>query len=152
MDEKHSRANRANAVATELPVLEALKLLINKSRNANFDTCVDMAVETFNSLFRDRIMDLTERYPADAKTKEGEPFWSGAKRFPAAAQIDIDDPLHMSFIISCANIYAANIGLVNAPNTIADMIPEGHEWRDLKNVGNIVSGIERNRAKAQRCH
>eukprot|EP00944_MAST-04C_sp_MAST-4C-sp1_P014587 g14587.t1 len=141
LDEKYSRANRANAVATELPVLEALKLLINKSRNANFDTCVDMAVETFNSLFRDRIMDLTERYPADAKTKEGEPFWSGAKRFPAAAQIDIDDPLHMSFIISCANIYAANIGLVNAPNTIADMIPEGHEWRDLKNVGNIVSDI-----------
>ena len=47
----------------------------------------------------------------------------------------------MSFIISCANIYAANIGLVNAPNTIADMIPEGHEWRDLKNVGNIVSDI-----------
>jgi len=141
LDEKHSRANRANAIATELPVLEALKLLISKSRNANFDTCVDMAVETFNSLFRDRIMDLTDRYPADAKTKEGEAFWSGAKRFPAAAKIDINDKLHMDFIISCANIYAANVGLVNSPSKMEYMIPEGHEWRNAGKVGSIVTSM-----------
>ena len=63
-------------------------MLIFKSQAASFDTCVEMAVDSFNALFRDKIYDLTAKYPEDATTTDGQPFWTGAKRFPAAAVVD----------------------------------------------------------------
>ena len=142
LDPAQSKSTRANNVATELPTLENLKILIFKSQDASFDTCVEMAMDSFNALFRDKIYDLTAKYPEDATTTDGQPFWTGAKRFPAAAVVDTSDPLHMNFIIACANIYAVNFGLVPSPDRAEDMIPSDHEWRNSDFVGSIVGGTE----------
>jgi hypothetical protein len=37
-------------------------------------------------LFRDKITDLTDKFPADATDSKGEPFWAAHKRFPQAAK------------------------------------------------------------------
>jgi ubiquitin-activating enzyme E1 len=39
------------------------------------------------------------------------PFWSGPKRAPTPLKFNIDDPLHLEFIRSGANLKAVNYGL-----------------------------------------
>ena len=70
------------------------------------DKCVQLAWRDFHAFFRDAILDLVATFPADAKTKSGEPFWSGHKLFPQALEFDIDNQLHKEFLISAANLYA----------------------------------------------
>ncbi|EGD81843.1 hypothetical protein PTSG_02558 [Salpingoeca rosetta] len=41
-----------------------------------------------------------------AKTKSGEPFWSGHKIFPEALEFDPQNPLHKAFLIAVTNLYA----------------------------------------------
>merc|ERR1712072_597936 len=47
--------------------------------------------------------------------------------------------MHMTFVMSVANILAVNMGLAASPNSAADMIPKGHEWRDAKNISSILN-------------
>merc|ERR1711990_1006553 len=139
LDSSLPRSTKSNNVSTELPTMEALKVLLEQSRNASFSTCVQMAVDMFNNMFRDRIKDLISEYPADAVNSEGQPFWTGAKRFPEPAIFDDSDEMHMTFVMSVANILAVNMGLAASPNSAADMIPKGHEWRDAKNISSILN-------------
>ncbi len=39
------------------------------------------------------------------------PFWSGPKRAPRAIEFDVEDPLHLDFVMAAANLRAANFGL-----------------------------------------
>ncbi|EGD77420.1 hypothetical protein PTSG_08518 [Salpingoeca rosetta] len=41
-----------------------------------------------------------------ARTKSGEPFWSGHKIFPEALEFDPQNPLHKEFLIAVTNLYA----------------------------------------------
>lgn len=50
-------------------------------------------------------------FPADAVTKEGQPFWSGPKRCPDVANFDADDETHCQFMMACANLIAYNLNL-----------------------------------------
>jgi ubiquitin-activating enzyme E1 len=49
--------------------------------------------------------------PADAKTKEGQPVWSGAKRPPTPLIFDAANETHAEFIFAAANLYAVVFGL-----------------------------------------
>ncbi|EGD80261.1 hypothetical protein PTSG_10936 [Salpingoeca rosetta] len=67
---------------------------------------VSLAWRDFHAFFRDVILDLIATFPADAKTKSGEPFWSDHKIFPEALEFDPQNPLHKEFLIAAANLYA----------------------------------------------
>ncbi|EGD76393.1 hypothetical protein PTSG_07516 [Salpingoeca rosetta] len=69
-------------------------------------TCVSLAWRDFHAFFRDVILQLIATFPAGAKTKSGEPFWSGHKIFPEALEFDPQNPLHKEFLIAAANLYA----------------------------------------------
>ena len=62
-------------------------------------------------------------FPRDAKTKEGNPFWSGPKRAPTEQVFDAGNPLHVNFIVPMANLIAANLGIPENRNVaqITDM-------------------------------
>jgi len=45
-------------------------------------------------------------YPLDAKTKEGQPFWSLPKRPPSLQVFNPEDPLHYNMIASMACLRA----------------------------------------------
>ena len=77
------------------------------------EDCVAMAWKTLHSSFRDRILDLTLCFPADAKKKNGEAFWSGHRKFPVPIDGSklVELPDVATFLISAANLYACMFGL-----------------------------------------
>lgn len=77
-----------------------------------------LAFDYFHLLFRDKIIDLTTAFPADARvmdpvTKQDKgPFWSGHKRFPQAALFDASNESHWKFLASTTGLFAAMLGVV----------------------------------------
>jgi ubiquitin-activating enzyme E1 len=62
-------------------------------------------------------------FPRDAKTKEGNPFWSGPKRAPTQQPFDHLNPHHINFVVPMANLIAENLGIPQNRNIneITDM-------------------------------
>jgi len=65
----------------------------------------------FEDLYNNSIQQLLFNFPKDSVTSSGQPFWSGPKRAPTPIIFDMNDPLHMDFIIAAANLHAFNYGL-----------------------------------------
>lgn len=129
----------ASAIVQELERLRSLKDIIQSATNITFEKCVDMAYVLFYSNFRDRILSLTHNFPEDHVTKAGEKFWSGAKRFPLAAEFDASNEQHMTFLIASANVFAVCFGLQPVPES--SLVPLDSECRSLEFMTNIVSSI-----------
>eukprot|EP00743_Colponemidia_sp_Colp-15_P003750 GILK01004046.1.p1 GENE.GILK01004046.1~~GILK01004046.1.p1 ORF type:complete len:1912 (-),score=378.64 GILK01004046.1:123-5405(-) len=97
----------------EIPVtssqeLESLRRAVDllEKRPANFEDCVRFARLKFQKYFVNDIRQLLYVYPRDAKTKEGNPFWSLPKRPPQEIAFDANDILHAHFIMSAACLRA----------------------------------------------
>lgn len=62
--------------------------------------------------------------------KGGDKFWTGAKRFPRAAGLDIfAEPQHAAFVTSTANLLAAGYG-VSPPSK--GLLPPDHPQRNAE--------------------
>lgn len=48
-------------------------------------------------------------YPKDSNDSHGQPYWSGPKRAPTPFDFDANDEMHLSFVVSCANLIASNL-------------------------------------------
>jgi len=95
------------------------------------EACVVWARLKFEELYHNSIAQLLYNFPLDMTTSSGTPFWSGPKRPPQVAQFDAQDPVHIAFIVSAANLRAHNYGLkgsddVDFMKRVADsvMVPE----------------------------
>lgn len=62
-------------------------------------------------MFTNQIQQLLHNFPKDMVTSNGSPFWSGPKRAPTPLKFNPEDPLHLDFVISAANLRAVNYGL-----------------------------------------
>ena len=91
------------AVSSLTNVIATLEIGV---RGPTMIDCVSMAWQAFHALFRDKILDLTDKFPQDATDSKGEPFWAGHKRFPAAAVYDPSNENHVQFLVSAANLFA----------------------------------------------
>jgi ubiquitin-activating enzyme E1 len=58
-----------------------------------------------------RIKQLLHSCPIDKLNSNGTLFWSGAKKPPSVVPFDINDPLHMEFLKSAANLRASCYGI-----------------------------------------
>jgi len=76
-----------------------------------FRECIIWAREIFEDLYNNSIQQLLFNFPKDSVTSSGQPFWSGPKRAPTPIIFDMNNPLHMDFIIAAANLHAFNYGL-----------------------------------------
>lgn len=132
-------SSRRKKIPEALKTLQGVKRIVNAAEGATFATCVKLAQELFHDLFRDRILNLIAAFPEDHKTEDGEPFWSGAKRFPTAAELNLDDENHMAFIMSTANILAANLGVVPSPPGF--FVPDDDEKRQPGTFKSLLSGV-----------
>jgi hypothetical protein len=81
-----------------------------------------LAIENFTTNYRDKILSLIHAFPENYTKKDelgtiiqllhylnfyiGEevPFWSGSKRFPRAANFDVENPLHFDYVYAAANL------------------------------------------------
>lgn len=91
--------------------MEEIKKIVDLKKSADFKKCVEVARLKFDDLFDHSIQNLLHIFPADHKDKDGQPFWSGPKRAPSAIHFDANDPLHVHFVESCANLIAFNLGI-----------------------------------------
>lgn len=91
--------------------MEEVKKLIELKKSADFNKCVEVARQYFESYFNHQIQNLLHIFPVDHLDKDGQPFWSGPKRAPTAFHFNPEDPLHVHFVSACANLIAYNLGI-----------------------------------------
>ncbi|KAF9076472.1 ubiquitin activating enzyme [Rhodocollybia butyracea] len=96
-----------------------------------FEECIIWARLQFEEKYNNEIRQLLFSLPKDAVGSNGQPFWSGPKRAPEAITFNSNDPLHLSYIVSAANLHAYNYGLkgesdLNVYRKVADsvIVPE----------------------------
>jgi len=90
-------------------------------------------------------------FPEDHKDSQGQPFWSGPKRCPSPIPFDAADPLHVSFILNCANLIAATIG-IEANRDESAMAAMAKEVPDKEYVAKkiVVETPEEEKARQER--
>lgn len=99
-----------------LEVLESVKTALIDERPNNFADCVAWARCHWQEQYNNQIRQLLFNFPPDQVTSSGQPFWSGPKRCPIPLEFDVNDALHLDYIVAAANLKAAVYGLENNRN------------------------------------
>ena len=90
----------------KLETVRRMKDALVTSRPTSFEHCIAWARVSFEDLFVNKIKQLLYNFPEDKMTATGTPFWSGAKRAPSPLIFDINDSLHIEFIVATSNMLA----------------------------------------------
>eukprot|EP00455_Lapot_gusevi_P021711 TRINITY_DN2271_c0_g2_i1.p1 TRINITY_DN2271_c0_g2~~TRINITY_DN2271_c0_g2_i1.p1 ORF type:complete len:1029 (-),score=470.59 TRINITY_DN2271_c0_g2_i1:92-3154(-) len=125
----------AKQPSTQLETLRIIKAALVDERPLTFDECIKWARLRFEEEYNHKIRQLLHNFPVDSVTSSGAKFWSGPKRAPTPLVFDAQDPVHLDFIISAANLRAFNYGLqgsldrqyfqsVLAETVVPDFVPK----------------------------
>jgi len=96
----------------EIPtVLAKIKELVDLKKVADFQHCMQVARDLFETDFDHNIRNLLRLFPADHKDSSGNPFWSGPKRCPNPLTFNADEPLTFNFVSNTANLIAFNLNI-----------------------------------------
>lgn len=79
----------------------------------NFKHVISFAYNEFIKIFHDNIIDVITSFPKDCCDDEGNPFWTGNKKFPVPIKFDINNPYHIDVIIIFSHIWADCLGIPN---------------------------------------
>lgn len=112
----HLKANETSS--SQVSKLREIKKIFEMKQNADFAACLQLSRDTFVSLFDHYIRDLVAMFPKDHLDSHGNPFWSGPKRCPDPSAFDLNDPSHMGFVISMANLIAFNLGIKGSTDMV----------------------------------
>lgn len=111
-----------------LEVLESVKTALVDDRPNTFNDCIKWARYHWQEQYNNQIRQLLFNFPQDQITSSGQPFWSGPKRCPVPLQFDINNQLHIDYIVAAANLKAKIYGInIN---------------RNYDDIKNIVSEIQ----------
>lgn len=113
------------------PLQNLLKTLHILSDGPTMQKCAQLSIESICKMFRDRIFDLQAAFPADAKKKNGDPFWSGHRKYPSALDVSVHSLLQneecVNFLVSTINLYACMFG-IHPPKPEARFNDENNVW------------------------
>ncbi|KAF4013022.1 hypothetical protein G4228_004456 [Cervus hanglu yarkandensis] len=84
---------------------QVIKLLSRRPRN--WSQCVELARLKFEKYFNHKALQLLHCFPLDTQLKDGSLFWQSPKRPPSPLKFDLNEPLHFSFLLNAAKLYAA---------------------------------------------
>ncbi|CAF4721086.1 unnamed protein product, partial [Rotaria sp. Silwood2] len=82
----------------------------------------------FEQQFHNTIAQLLYNFPRDHITNKGERFWSGNKRCPHVLKFDVNNKLHLDFIVAASNLLAHiyRIPQISDRKSIADEVAKIH--------------------------
>ncbi|KAK1345893.1 hypothetical protein QTO34_008358 [Cnephaeus nilssonii] len=83
---------------------QVIKLLSRRPRN--WSHCVELARLKFEKYFNHKALQLLHCFPLDTRLKDGSLFWQSPKRPPCPIKFDFNEPLHFSFLLNAAKLYA----------------------------------------------
>lgn len=95
----------------QVEVLESVKAALVDERPKGFEDCVAWARNHWQEQYSNQIRQLLFNFPPDQLTSTGQLFWSGPKRCPEPLTFDINNTLHMDYIVGAANLKAQVYGL-----------------------------------------
>lgn len=110
-DEKYLENLLTKMNSATLESLQSIKKLLIDERPENFFDCIKWARCRFEELFTNQIKQLLFNFPPDQVTPSGQPFWSGSKKVPSFIRFDVNQRLHIDFVVSAANLRAEVFGL-----------------------------------------
>ncbi|XP_014678413.1 PREDICTED: ubiquitin-like modifier-activating enzyme 1 Y [Priapulus caudatus] len=91
-----------------IETLEVLKRALIDDRPSTFEDCIAWARLQFQEHYYNTITQLLYNFPPDQTTSSGAPFWSGPKRCPHAIRFDINNAMHVDFVVAAAHLHAEN--------------------------------------------
>uniref|UniRef100_A0A8C4LDY5 E1 ubiquitin-activating enzyme n=1 Tax=Equus asinus TaxID=9793 RepID=A0A8C4LDY5_EQUAS len=99
--------------------------------------CVIWACHHWHTQYSNNIQQLLHNFPPQPGnlTSSGAPFWSGPKRCPHPLIFDVNNPLHLDYVMAAANLFAQTYGLMGSQDRAAAAIL-------LKSVQILVSDQE----------
>ncbi|XP_054633903.1 ubiquitin-like modifier-activating enzyme 6 isoform X2 [Dunckerocampus dactyliophorus] len=98
---------------------QVIKLL--NRRPHHWEQCIILARLKFEKYFKRKALQLLHSFPLDTRLKDGSLFWQSPKRPPAPIEFDLKDPMHLSFIVSTARLFA---GIYSIPYSERDLSEE----------------------------
>ena len=94
-----------------LETLTRIKSVLVDDRPTSIEDCIAWSRNVFEDLFANKVKQLLHSFSPDYKTKDGLPFWSGAKKAPSPIEFNPYDELHVEFILTSANLRASLYGI-----------------------------------------
>ncbi|KAK3583563.1 hypothetical protein CHS0354_026151 [Potamilus streckersoni] len=73
--------------------------------------CIRIGRHKFEKLFNHKARHLLDAFPLETRLADGTLFWQSPKRPPVPLQFNLNDPQHLSFVISSARLYADIFGV-----------------------------------------
>lgn len=110
-----------------IEIIESLKMALVDERPKSFQDCVAWARNYWQEQYSNQIKQLLFNFPSDQVTTSGQLFWSGPKRCPKPLTFDVNDQLHLDYVLAAANLRAEVYG-----------IPQN---RDRDDVANMVAKV-----------
>ncbi|XP_020936576.1 ubiquitin-like modifier-activating enzyme 1 [Sus scrofa] len=105
-----------------LEVLEAVQRSLVLQRPQTWADCVAWAYQHWHTQYNNNIRQLLHNFPPNQLTSSGALFWSGPKRCPHPLIFDINNPLHLDYVIAAANLFAQTYGLIGSRDRAAVVI------------------------------
>ncbi|CAK7313911.1 Ubiquitin-like modifier-activating enzyme 1 [Vulpes lagopus] len=102
-----------------LEMLEAVQRSLLLQRPETWADCVTWAYHHWHTQYSNNIRQLLHNFPPDQLTSSGALFWSGPKRCPHPLIFDVDNPLHLDYVMAAANLFAQTYGLMGSQDRAA---------------------------------
>ncbi|KAM4798221.1 ubiquitin-like modifier-activating enzyme 1 isoform X3 [Urocitellus parryii] len=102
-----------------LEVLEAVHRSLVLQRPQIWADCVIWAYRHWHNQYSDNIQQLLHNFPPSQLTSSGALFWSGPKRCPHPLIFDVNNSLHLDYVMAAANLFAQTYGLAGSQDRVA---------------------------------
>lgn len=129
-----------SSLSEMIPIIKDI-ISVDKYIPESYNDCIKYGYELWHQLFRDQIIDLLQRFPANHQIENGISFWSGIKQCPEPLLFDNNNVLHTDFVIYTANLWSNIFGInKNLDNKMALefikqlKIPEKYVESDLSSL------------------
>jgi len=137
-----SQIEKAGHVSEKVESLRKVKRLAELAKDRTMNTAIRLAFEKFDHEYRVRIKDLIHFFPENSRITDPQTkadlgaFWTGAKRFPRAAEFNLDDDQHFGYVYNASLLFAHMLGVkepIVDPGTFKEAVKalnwKAPEWK-----------------------